>query len=323
MGVPSGTFTTYATTGIREDLEDMIYDISPMDTPFMSNIPRGKTTQKKHEWQTDALATAANNAQIEGNDAVLNTATATTRFANYTQISWKIPAVTGANRASNAAGRGDEMSYQVAKRARELKRDMEVALCGASAATAGAAASARRLAGLGLWLWNNDVKEGALASTVTVTSGAPSTAPTAGTAGTFTEAQLQSCISLCWTAGGDPGLIMVGSWNKRRVSGFSGVGTQYRDASPNGPLMPGSIVGAADVYVSDYGTHQVVANRFQPAATVYVLDLGYWECAYLRPIQQTDLAKTGDSDKKMILTEFTLVARNPSSSGKVFTTTTS
>lgn len=200
---------------------------------------------------------------------------------------------------------------------------MEASLTGASAATSGGTGTARKLAGLGLWLWNNDVHTGTATSTVTVTSGAPSTAPTAGSTGTFTEAMLASCISLCWTAGGDPNVVMVGSFNKRRVSGFSGVGTQYRDASPNGPLAPGSIVGAADVYISDFGTHQIVANRFQPAATAYVLDMDFWSLATLREFEQEPLAKTGDSDRALLVCEYTLESRNGSASGKVFTTTTS
>lgn len=323
MAVPTGTYQSYQAIGNREDLSDIIYDISPMDTPFMSNASRGTASAVLSEWQTDSLDTAASNKQVQGDDAATNTASPTVRLGNYTQLSWKVPRVSGTQRAVNSAGRRDELSYQIAKRGRELKRDMETALTSAQSGEAGDAASAGQLAGIGTWLWKNQVQKGTAATTVTVTSGVPGTAPTAGTAGTFTEDDLKSVIKKCWDEGGDPGVVMVGSFNKQVASGFSGIGTLYRDAQPNGSLRPGSIIGAADVYVSDFGQHQIVANRFQPAGSVYALDMEYWEVAYLRPIQQETLAKTGDSDRRMILAEYTLKALQPNASGKVYTTTTS
>lgn len=322
MAVPSGTFTGYAAVGEREDLQDIIYDISPMDTPFMSNAGRGKASAVFHEWQTDELAAAsATNAQVEGDDYSADTASPTVRLGNYTQISAKAPRVTGTLRAVNTAGRRDELSYQIAKRGRELKRDIESALLGLQAATAGAAASARTLAGLGCWLWTNQVQKGTTATTPTVTSGAPLTAPTAGTAGTFVEADLKEAVKKCWDQGGNPTVVMTGSFNKQQASQFAGIGTQFRDVQPS-EVMPGSIVGAADIYVSDFGQHQIVANRFMPSNNVYVLDMEYFEVAYLRPIQQEDLAKTGDSDRKLLIAEYTLCAKEPDSSAKIYTTTT-
>lgn len=323
MAAPGGTFTKYGVVGDREDLSDIIYDISPMDTPFMSNAGRGTARNTLHEWQTDSLAAASDaNAHIEGDDASTDTSTPTVRFGNYTQISRKVPRVSGTLRAIDTAGRQDELSYQIAKRGRELKRDIESALLSNNAGTAGAAASARVCAGLGTWLFTNVVAKGADATTPAVTSGVPNTAVTAGTAGTVAEADLKSVIKQCWDNGGNPTVIMAGSFNKQQMSQFSGIGTQFRDVQPD-VLMPGSIVGAADVYVSDFGTHQIVANRFQPAGTIYALDMEYFEVAYLRPIQQEDLSKTGDSDRKMLLAEYTLVAKEPTSSGKIYTVTTS
>lgn len=321
--VPGGTFTGYAAVGEREDLQDIIYDISPMDTPFMSNAGRGKASAVFHEWQTDELAAASStNAQVEGDDYNADTASPTVRLGNYTQISAKAPRVTGTLRAVNTAGRRDELSYQIAKRGRELKRDIESSLLGLQAATSGAAADARSLAGLGCWLWNNQVQKGASATTPVVTSGAPTTAPTAGTAGTFVEADLKEAVKKCWDEGGNPTVVMTGSFNKQQASQFSGIGTQFRDVQPS-EVMPGSIVGAADIYVSDFGQHQIVANRFMPSNNVYVLDMEYFEVAYLRPIQQEDLAKTGDSDRKLLIAEYTLCAKEPDSSAKIYTTTTS
>lgn len=321
MAVPTGTYTRYAAVGIREDLQDMIYDISPTETPFMSNIGRGKARNTYHEWQTDSLTAAtAGNKHIEGDDDATNTASATTRLGNYTQIMKKVPRVSGTMVALDTAGRRNEMSYQIAKRGKELKRDIETRLCSTEAAAVGTAAGARELAGVGAWLWNNQVKKGAAATTVAVSAGAPTTDPTAGTAGTFTEANLKACVAACWNDGGQPNLVLVGSHNKQLASAFGGIATQYRDNPQKGP---GVIIGAADVYVSDFGTLNIVASRFTPANNVYVLDPEYWEAAFLRPISQSPLAKTGDSERREILCEVTLVAKNPSSSGKVYTTTTS
>ena len=273
MAVPSETFTTYGAVGEREDLTDIIYDISPMDTPFLSNVARETASATLYEWQTDSLAAASNNAQIEGDDGVTSTATATNRLANFTQISTKVPRVTGTLRAVATAGRADELAYQISKRGRELKRDMETALTGTQAASAGGAATARNLAGIGAWLATNQVQKGANATTPATTSGAPTTDPTAGTAATFVEADLKSVVKKCWDNGGDPGVIMCGSFNKQVASGFAGIGTQFRDVQPSGAIAPGSIVGAADIYISDFGQHQIVANRFMPSANVYALDM--------------------------------------------------
>ena len=324
MAKLTGTFQTYQQIGIREDLSDMIYDISPVETPFMSNVKRTKATNTLHEWQTDALAAAtADNITIEGDEATYNTASATTRFGNYTQISDKIPIVSRTSDAVNTAGRRREMAYQIMKRGKELKRDIEKRLCSSQGAVIGTAATGRECAGVGRWLWNNQVKTGgATATTVTVASGVPTVDSTAsGIAGTFLEADLKACLSACWDDGGNPTMVLCGSWNKQKASAFSGIATLYRDTAPD--MGQASIIGAADVYVGDFSTVNIVPSRFTETDEVYVLDVDYWKVAYLDPIQQTTLAKTGHADKRMIWAEYTLEACNPLSSGKVYTTTTS
>jgi len=318
---PTGTFTGYAAIGENEDLEQVIYDISPQDTPFMSNISRGKASNVFHEWQTDALASAtADNAAADGEDASTSTATPTVRLGNYCQIMTKTPRVSGTLRATSTAGRADEFSYQVAKAGKELKRDIESAFLSNNAATAGSATNARKLAGVGAWLWDNTVTSGTSSTTVTVTSGAPLTAPTAGTALAATETNLQSLLGLIWDDGGDPTTVMVGRFNKIAFSAFTGVATQYRESKG---MKQGTILGASDMYISDFGEVSIVANRFQPVGNAYAFDMDYWEASYLRPMQNTPLAKTGDSDRSQLLTEVTLTARNPSSSGKIYTLTSS
>lgn len=320
MTVPTGTFQTHQEIGRREDLTNEIYMISPTDTPFMSNIGRGSASNTLHEWQTDSLtAASSSNQQIEGDDIATDTAVPTVRLGNYTQISTKAPRVASTVKWQDLAGRADEMDYQVAKRLKELKRDMETDLSGANAGTAGSASAARKMAGLGCWLWTNQVQQGASATTPTVTSGVPTTAPTAGTTATFSEANLKTLLAACWDQGGNPTMVLCGSWNKRLISAFSGIGTLYRDAQPSGGLKPGSVIGAADVYVSDFGTHQIVASRFSPSRVVYALDLDYWAVAYGQPVLVEDIGKTGLSDKKLISVEYTLEAKNPDSSGKCYT----
>lgn len=321
MTVPLGTFQAHSAKGNREDLSDIVHDITPMDTPFMSNVARGSADAVLVEWQTDSLASAAVNSQVEGDDAATDTASPTTRLGNYCNLSWKVPRVSGTQRSVDSAGRRDELSYQTAKRGRELKRDIETALLGLQAASAGGVATARVCAGVAAYLWTNQVTTSAGATTPTVSNGAPTTAPTAGTSpATVSETDLKDAISACWDEGGDPTVVMCGSYNKKQISGFAGIATLYRDSQG---MQPASILGAADAYVSDFGQHQIVANRFMPAANIYVLDLEYWEVQYLRPIQQAELAKTGDSDRRMILAEYTLCAKQPDSSAKIYTTATS
>lgn len=321
MTVPAGVFQRYQGVGMREDLSDIIYDISPVDTPFMSNIKRGKATSTLHEWQTDTLASAvATNQQVEGDDYSGDTASPTSRWANYAQIFSKVPRVSGTLRASDTAGRKDELSYQIAKRGKELKRDMESSFLANSPASAGSASTARKLAGAPLWIFNNTTPLGSTATTPIITSGTPISALTAGTTATYTELHLKAALKQCWDDGGDPNMVLVGSYNKQINSAFAGIATQYRDNQQNGPA---TIIGAADVYVHDFGTVSIVADRFSVAGNVLVVDSEMWEVNYLRPIQQLDLAKTGDSDRKLILTECTLSCLNPDANAKVYSTATS
>lgn len=233
------------------------------------------------------------------------------------QIATKVPRVSGTIRESDTAGRADELSFQIAKRGRELKRDIESTLCGTQVATGGSIVSARACAGLHGWLYTNTVKNGASATTTVLTAGHPSVGPTMGTAAAFTEAMLSSAIAQCWTNGGDPTMVLMDAVNKRTASAFSGIATQFKD-NVAGPAV---IVGSADVYVSDFGQHSLLASRFVPTDIVYVLDLEYCGVNYLRPIQQLELAKTGDSDRALLLAEFTLCMKAPDASGKVYATT--
>jgi len=302
MAVPTNTVTTFSAIGNREDLANIIYDISPMDTPFLSQAAKSRASAVYHEWQTDALEAASANRKIEGDDATAATFVATTRVGNYCQISSKTISVSGTQRAVNAAGRADEFSYQ--------------------GSSAGGTGTARSLASLESWLATNKTSVGTgTAQTTPGFSSGTVVAPTDSTVqGTFTRASLNDVIQKCWTEGGDPKIIMVGPFNKTVASSFANIATLYKNVTPG---QQGEILAGADLYVSDFGQHQIVPNRFQRDRTVLVLDMEYLGVATLRDMETNPLAKTGDADRTQLLTEFTLVVKNEKASGKVTDCTTS
>lgn len=321
MAVPAGTTTEFDLTGTREDLSDIIYDISPIETPAVSNMRKGTATATYHEWQTDSLAAAADNAHLDGDDSTALTISPTSRVGNYTQILKKTVQVSGTSDAVNKAGRAKELAYQIAKRGKEIKRDLEKVVTGAYAAVQGSSATQRHMASMETWLSTNkdNYTDG---TTPATTSGAPTTAPTDGTTvRTFTEALLKTVLGNVWDSGGDPTTLMVGKYNKQVASGFSGIATLYRDTAPR--VGQAEIIGAADVYVSDFGQLAIVPNRFMRGRTALVIDWDFWELTALRPFKQERLAKTGDSEKRHIVGEYTLACLNEAASGKVADLTTS
>lgn len=315
MAVPSGTFQTFQAVGNREDLSNLIFMISPTETPFTSKVKRSKVKSTMPEWQTDALDDAATNAAVEGNDAVVNTATPTVRLRNYCQILTKTVSVSGTQQAVDPAGRADELDYQVAKRSKEIKRDLEYAVVRNQASTAGAAGSAALMASIESWLATNKTSAGTgTAQTTPGYSSGTVAAPTDSTAaGTVVESMLKNVIQLVYTAGGDPKMLMVGPATKNKVSGFSGIATQYRDTGNK----QATIVAGADTYVSNFGVHTIVPNRFMRDQNILCLDMSFWQLGELRPFVAEDLAKTGDSDKKQIVGQYTLKSLNEKASGKV------
>jgi len=322
MAIEANTFLTFTAIGNREDLADMIHDVSPTDRPFMSNAKTTTATAVNHEWQTDVLAAAAANKEIEGNIATADAMTPTVRVSNRLQISRKVVSVSGTQNAVDSAGRAEESAYQMIKSGKELTRDMEFTLTRNSASSAGSGTVGRSLAGLESWLATNKVSVGSGVSTPTTPGFASgdTVAPTDNTAlGAFTETSLKAVLKLCFDNGGDPTMIMVGSFNKQTASGFSGVATAQRDTG-NARVQ---IIGAADLYVSDFGEHALVPNRFQRDETAFCLDFDKLAIAYLRNIQTVPLARTGDADRAFLLSEYTLEVQNQIASGKVTDCSTS
>ena len=308
MAQPTNLYDTYDTTGIREDLVDVIYNISPEDTPILSAIPRAIAKQTKHEWQTDALAAAASNAVIEGDDATIDALSATARESNFTQIMDKAIAVSGTQSSVDAAGRADEMAYQIAKKSKELKKDMELALSSATLAAVGTASGARTFGGLQCWIETN----GSAGTNGTLSTGNGTDAPGAGTNRALTEAILKTTIEEVYTSGGDLDVLVVPPKVKQTISGFIGSTSTPRFSNSGDRTFDAAI----DVYASDFGSLQIVPNRTMAGLeTCFLLQTDMAAAAYLRDFQVNDLAKTGDSEKKQLLVEFTLEVRNEAAHG--------
>lgn len=326
MAAPAATFLTYSALGNREDLSNIIYRIDPADTPFMSGVEREKAAATNHEWQVQALAAASSvNSIAEGDDLATDTTTATVRLGNIMQISKKVARVSGTQRAVEHAGRDDELAYQEMLKGLELKRDMETILCGANQTRA--STDIRALAPVLSWIctnqnaFNNTAGGSSTAGQPTSTGaggfGNGASSRTDSTMRAFKEDQLKAVLQLCWNAGGKPDTIMVGGFNKQQFSTFTGRSTPVEKSESR------RIVAAVDYYDSDFGKLSVAPNRFQRARDVLVLQMEMWAVSFLngRNMLSLELAKTGDSDRRAIISEYTLVARNEKSSGGVFDVT--
>jgi hypothetical protein len=302
MAQVTGTYSTYDQVGINEDLAQVITNIAPVEVPFQSNIGSGTCDNTLYEWQEDTLAAASSaNAVIEGDETSFSAPTATVRLSNRTQISKKSVIVTGTARAVNTAGRADELPYQVAKQGRELKRDMEASLTANLAVVAGNDSTARVTGGIVAWIKTNE--SAAATGLAPIYTSQPTGTRSDGTTRAFTEAMLKTVVKAVWTQGGSTSLLMVGGSNKQTVSSFAGIAALRHNVTGTGTTM---IVGAADVYVSDFGNMAVVPNRFQRASDALVIDPDYASVEYLRPFQMEELAKTGDAEKRHIIVEYGL-----------------
>lgn len=304
MTAPTNTFTTTSAIGNREDLTDVISRIDPTETPAYSMCSKAKATATLHEWQTQALAAAASNAQAEGDDFSAPAVTPTVRLTNRTQISTKMVVISGSQEAVNSAGRKSEMGYQMALKGLELRRDIEFGLTQNDVL----ATSPRKSRGLLGWTVDNVSK----ASDTTLASYTSNTAVTDGTTRAFTEAQLKTVCQLVYVAGGKPNTISLGAAAKQTFSGFTGGATRNDNSEDK------KVTAAVDVYVSDFGTLKAVPNLFQRSRDVFVLESGKLAIAWLRPIFKKDIAATGDSEKAMLIGEWSLENQNPKAHGAVY-----
>ena len=321
MAIPANTRETYGGVQIREDLSNIIYDISPMDTPFVSGAGRGSCSNTLFEWQKDELAAAAANQKKEGDDPASLAVVEPTKLQNYTQISEKAVQTSGTAEAVDWAGRKSSQAYQLAKRAKEIKRDMELMLTGEDTATVGASGTARKTGALNSWMGDSvaadsNIIDGSNATPAPIAGTGVGTAVTnpSTTDKVLTMGMVNQCVEQIWKAGGSPDVLMCRSDLKVKMSALAGsvvadIVTNHDKASP------ASAVNSVDVIVTDFGTFKIVPNRFCLANQLYLLDFDYWSVDYLRPFQTETLAKTGDSIKQMMIAEYGLRGKNGQASG--------
>ncbi len=298
------TTTVSNTSGLAEDFEDIIFNVSPTDTPMLTMAKRKKANARYHQWQTDSLAAASSNKAEEGADATYATAAQTTTLGNYCQISTKTVDISRTLDIVNKYGRKSEVAMQLMKRGKELKRDMEFTICRNQAS---ASTTARATAGWETMISGNLVRCNSGQTTdysVRGFSAASWTAPEDGSSSTFVETDLTSALGLAWEDGGDPSVIMMNKLNKNRFNAFSGIATKYNEVKGTSQAV---VSGAADIYVSSYGNHTVKLNRYMRDVAVFCIDPDYISVAYLDGIKKTPMAKTGDSERYLLTVEYALV----------------
>lgn len=315
MAILTNTALTFSAIGNREDLVDIIYNIDPIECPFQKLAGKNKADGVFHEWQTQALAAAAANAVIEGDDTTssytFTAITPTARVGNRCQISRKDVVVSGTQDAVSKAGRKKEITYQLMLKGKELRRDMEFVLTNNQAPVTGDSTTARQLRPLPSW-YSTNTSRGASGA-----AGSSSTAATDGTQRALTETLMKTVIQSVWTNGGTGETLMCGPFNKTVISTFSGNNTRMADTSD------GRLVSSISIYKSDFGEHRTVPNRFSRDRDLHILSNDLLAVSYLRPMQTIDLAKTGDNEKGQMLAEFTLEVRQQRGLGVVADLTTS
>jgi len=328
MAVPSNTRETYGAVGIREDLSNIIYNISPMDTPFLSGCGRGSADNTTYEWQTDELKTVAMNTQIEGNDYASTAASEPRRLTNYTQISATQVQSSGTAEAVDFAGRKSTQAYQLAKRAKEMKRDMEYMLLQGTVKVLGSSGTARETAAFSTWVGTNSASTSNVVAASTgagITNSGASTYPdgttnsaTGGANTTTTIALINNVAERIWNLGGTPDTILCNGTVKGTISsstvGGAVVAAPRKDIGSKDNI---TAVNAVDVLVTDFGTFKVVPDRHIPATNVDFVDFDLWSVDYLRPFRTETLAKSGDSVKQLLIAEYGLRAKNGNGSGQL------
>jgi hypothetical protein len=308
MAKVTNAFATYSATANREDLSDMIYNIDPFDTPFMSAVGRRNVSNRIFDWQTESLpAVDTGNAKEEGFLLANAQSTPTVRISNTTQISSRDATVSGSQEASDAAGKKSEMARQMALSSKALKRDMENILCSAQARVAGNdSGTARKTRALEHWITSLASGGAGYANPASETA-----ALTDGTLRNLTETMFNDRLEAAYTAGAEPTLVLTPSNLKRKISAFTGrSGSQI-------PTGKGEVVNSVDIYRSDFGDVKIVPSRWVRNRTLFFLDPEYAAVSYFRPFKTVDIAKVGDADTKMIVVEYGLEMKNEKAHAKL------
>jgi len=329
MAVPTNTRTTYGAVGIREDLSNVIYNISPTDTPFMNGAGRDSAKSTYFEWETDVLASAADNFQLEGDDLQSTAVVEPSRVGNYMQISSKAIQSSGTADAVDFAGRKSTQAYRMAKAAKELKRDMEKMLTQNTAAVVGnnttpgtggqPTGDTRKTGSLGAWVGGNSLHETTGSPAGSACDGDGNDATTdSGTKRVISLTLIRQMIQKLFVAGSDADTIMVGPFNKEAISQLASSSQVSPLRTAANPEKQAHVVEAWDVYVSDFGNFKVMPNRFQRERDGWFLDWDFWAVSYLRPFHTLEIARTGDSKKQQLIVEYGLLSKNQNASGCIY-----
>ena len=316
MAQPTNTLDSYDVRGIREDLSDVIYDISPEETPFYTACAKAKASNTLHEWQTDALRSSGDNAHIEGDDTIAEARSATVRLNNRTQIFKNSVVIPGTDQGLNKAGRAREMAYQVLKIAKEQKLDIEKAMFANKAKVAGDSSTARRMAGVPSWLTTNtNFQSGSSGADPT---GDGSNARTDdGTPTAFSQTKFDAVMQSIWVSGGKPDSVYLSAFQMNLALGFTGNNNQRSNITAEAE----KVIKHMAVYVTPWGTVEFKPTRENRARDVFIMQDDMWAVGVLRATKNEELAKTGDNEKRQVVTELTLVCRNEKSSGGIFDNT--
>ena len=316
MAQPSNTFDSYDAVGIREDLSDVIYNISPEETPFYTKCRKTTARNTFVEWQTDSLRASASNAHIEGDATTAEARSATTRLGNYTQIFKNAVVVPDTDEGVEKAGRAKEIAYQTLKIAKEQKLDIEKALFDNNARVAGNSTTARELAGTGAWVKSNTANVGTGGAEP---AGTGAGARTGGTATVFAQADFDTVMEEIWNAGGTPDTVYLSSFQMNKALGFTGNNNQRSSVQAGDER----VIKSLSVYVTPWGTVQFMPSRENRGRDVWIMQDDMWEVSVLRPTKNIELAKTGDNTTRQVVTELTLCAKNEAANGLVADCTTS
>ena len=318
MAQPTNTFDSYDAVGIREDLSDVITNISPEETPFHTKSAKTRARNTLHEWQTDSLRASAANAHIEGDATTAEARSATTRLGNYTQIFKNAVVVPDTDEGLDKAGRAREIAYQTLKIAKEQKLDIEKALFDNNARAAGNSTTARELAGAPAWLTSN-TDFGANEGADPTGDGTDARTDETTTLIAFSQARFDGVMQSIWENGGNPDTVYLSAFQMNVALGFTGNNNQRSSVQAGDERVVKSLA----VYVTPWGTIEFMPSRENRSRDVFIMQDDMWEVATLRPTKNIELAKTGDATKRQVVTELTLCAKNEAANGGVFDNTTS
>ena len=315
---PTNTFDSYDAVGIREDLSDVIYDISPEETPFYSACKKEKASNTYHEWQTDALRASAANAHIEGGDTAAEARTATARLGNYTQIFKNAVVVPDTDEGLNKAGRAKEIAYHTLRISKEQKLDIEKALFDNNARVAGNSTTARELAGAPAWMITNTVF-GATEGADPTGDGSDARTDEVTALTAFSQTKFDTVMQSIWENGGKADKCYLSAFQMNVALGFDGNNNQRSQISADA----GKVVNYMATYLTPWGSIEFVPTRENRSRDVFLMQSDMWSVPVLRPTKNVALAKTGDNTTRQVVTELTLKCKNEKASGGVFDNTTS